>query len=460
MSMSDRIASWAHQLTLDQVPTQVQQTAARHLIDGLGTAVAAVRAGEGRAAVEVAIGLGGPPEAGIIGVGHRGSAPAAALANGTLLHALDFDDTHAGGLVHATAAVLPAAFAVGQHRGASGRDVLTAAVAGYESICRLAAAAPERFHARGAHPTSVCGVVAAAVSAGKLLHLTEPQMVHAMGIAVSQAGGLMEFLHSGGDTKPFHAGWASHAGIIAARLAGAGMTGPRNGLEGEFGLYRVFADARPDQGVLASLGEEWEIEQITIKPYPACQLIHATLDAAHRLRETVGDYRTLREVTAYVPGTVALVVCEPPDQKVAPATPYDAKFSLPWSVAAMLVDGEVGVSTYDAHQLGRPDVAALSARIRHVLVDYDGPDAEAPGRLLATTVDGDRAEAFVPRSSGTPAHPLSADALRAKVTGNLGGGEPVQRLVDAVDALAQSAGVDRILELTRECAMWEEVSGA
>ena len=448
MSAGAQLAGWTSRLTLADVPPDVQAQACAHLVDGLGTAVAAATTGAAAPAVDVATGLGGPPEATIIGTAHRVSAFAAAVANGTLVHALDFDDTHAASLVHATAIVLPVAFAVGEERGSSGAEVLAAAIAGYELVCRLAAAAPQSFHARGAHPTSVCGAVAAALVAGKLSGLSQQQMEDAIGIVVSQASGVMEFLHTGGSTKQFHAGWAAGSGIIAARLAAAGLAGPSAGLEGEFGLYRVFADRPPDLAVLTDdLGGAWQLDEITIKPYPSCQLMHASLDAAKDLRATVGDIAGLRDVVAAVPSTAAFIVCEPRVQKVKPRSPYGAKFSLPWSVAAMLVDGVVGRSTYATDQLDRPELTALAARITHEIVPYDGPDAEAPGRLRARTHDGRHIEALVARSSGSPGNPLGADGLRDKLQGNLGSESAADSMIAAVDDLASAPDVGSVMRL-------------
>ncbi|TMR27748.1 MmgE/PrpD family protein, partial [Nonomuraea zeae] len=277
MTAAAGLADWALGLRLDAVPERARQAAIRHLTDGFGCAVA--EPPHGSPAVAVALELGGPPQATVIGTRDRVGAPAAALANGALVHALDFDDTHAGGLVHATAPVLPVAFAVGEETGASGAEVLVAALIGYEVICRLGAAAPHGFHTRGLHATSVCGVLAAALVAARLYGLRPRQAVHALGIAGSQAGGLLEFLSTGADTKRLHPGLAAHAGILAARLARAGATGPDTVLEGEHGLYGALL-GRPGLRPSEDLGEVWEVTRITVKPYPACQLLHAALDAA------------------------------------------------------------------------------------------------------------------------------------------------------------------------------------
>ncbi|MFI6817528.1 MmgE/PrpD family protein [Nonomuraea sp. NPDC050328] len=397
-----RLAGWALGLTLEQVPRPAREAALRHLLDGLGCAVAA---GTDLPAVRVARDLGGPPEATILGTPWRVGAPAAALANGTLVHALDFDDTHAGGLVHATAPVLPVAFAVGEETGAGGAEVLIAALTGYETICRLGAAVPHGFHARGLHATAVCGVFAAALVAARLYGLSHARCVDALGIAGSQAGGLLEFLHTGASTKQLHPGFAAQAGIMAARLARAGASGPASVLEGAHGLYGALL-GRPGLDPITGLGERWEVTRIGVKPYPACRLLHASLDAARTLKADAGE---IAEITAEVHPDAAPIVCGPGKDRVR--TPYEAKFSLPWSVAAMLVDGEVTVRTYA--DVDRPEVAALAAKVRHEVTPFPGVAADQPGRLRVRFADGTSAVAESP-----PLSPDPAEQVRAKALGN------------------------------------------
>ncbi|MGW0808680.1 MmgE/PrpD family protein [Nonomuraea sp. NPDC002799] len=462
-----QFAEWALGLTLDAVPEPARAAVIRHLIDGFGCAVAAPR---GSPAVRVALELGGPPQATVICARpadaqaaddrpaddrRRIGAPAAALANGALVHALDFDDTHAGGLVHATAPVLPVAFAVGEETGASGAEVLVAALIGYEVICRLGAAAPHGFHARGLHATSVCGVLAAALVAARLYGLRPAQAVHALGIAGSQAGGLLEFLSTGADTKQLHPGLAAHAGILAARLARAGATGPGTVLEGRHGLYGVLL-GRPGLRPDGELGELWEVTRITVKPYPACQLLHAALDAARTLApalapapdiaRTPPDGRgVIEEVVAEVHADAASIVCGP--GKARPRTPYEAKFSLPWSVAAMLLDGEVTVRTYE--RVDRPEVIALAERVRHEVIAFPGVAADQPGRLRVRFADGTWVVAEVPRSSGGPGDPGIDELVRSKALAN---GLP-RTVLEQVERLAE---LDEVSALMSALVVHEE----
>ncbi len=449
-TLSRQLAAWAHDLALDQVPDGVRRAACLHLLDGLGTALAAALARAAEPAVQVAAGLGGPPEATILGTGTRVSAPAAALANGTLLHALDFDDTHPGGLVHATAAVLPAALAVGEQAGASGAEVLRTAIAGYEAVCRIAAAAPHGFHARGIHATSACGVFSAALIAALLARSPVPVITDALGMAGSAAGGLLEFLSTGASTKQLHPGMAAHSGILAARLAAAGATGPASVLEGGKGLYAALS-ARPASlaRVLDGLGQRWETAAVGIKPYPACQLLHATLDAVGRVLAQVPDPGEVVSVVACVHPDSAAIVCEPWPAKLRPRTAYDAKFSLPWSVAALLADRAVGLSTYSAESIARPQVAELASRVRAVRTAGDGPAADAAGRVDIVLTDGRTVTGEVPGSRGTAAEPMTDADVIAKFTANCGGSPVAAELAGAVLGLAALPSLRCVPDLAR-----------
>ncbi|MFB4309462.1 MmgE/PrpD family protein [Actinomadura sp. GTD37] len=441
------LAGWA--LALDRVPDDVAAAATRHLLDGFGTALGALRTGAAGPAVEVARGLGGPPEAAVLGTGELLSAPAAALANGTLVHALDFDDTHAGGLVHATAVVLPAAFAVGQQTGASGREILTAAVAGYETACRVAAAAPHGFHARGLHATMVAGVFSAALIGARLLGLDAGRAANALGIAGSQAGGLLAFLGTGASTKQLHPGFASQSGIIAARLAAAGATGPETVFDGPHGVFDALSAHPADPAsIVAGLGERWETTRIGIKPYAACQLSHATigavLDAMARERFGPGDVAGVR---ARVHPDSAPVVCDDSRDLTRPASPYAAKFSLPWTVAALITDGALTLETFDPASIARPEVTRLAARVRWDVAGGPGVAADAPGHVTITLGDGREVTGSVPRSEGGGDFPLGRAALLAKFTGNAGvpaaDAEAFARAVETLGAQPDAAAVMR-----------------
>ena len=348
-----------------------------------------------------------------------------------LFRSLDFDDTHAGGLVHATAVVLPVAIAVGEQVHASGSDVLVAAVIGYEVVCRVAAASPHGFHARGLHATQVAGTLAAAAVAARLMRLDAATTTHALGIAGSSSGGLLEFLTTGASTKQLHPGSAALNGILAARLAAAGATGPSTVLEGPHGIYAALSARDADvESVVDGLGSTWETQRITIKPYPSCQLMHVTLDAVREVLPL--DPADVVEIVAHVHPDSASIVCEPAAVKVEPRTSYDAKFSLPWSVAALVVDGSVGIATYDLESIARPGVVDLARRVRTQVSSGEGVAADADGHVVVRLRDGATLEGRVPRSTGGPDAPLSDDALVTKFLGTSGERHDLVTLVFAL----------------------------
>jgi 2-methylcitrate dehydratase PrpD len=259
-------------LSLDDLPAPVVTRAALLALDILGGCLAASRQDFGRAVLRAAERLGGAPESTLIGGGTvKVGAANAVLANGTLAHGLDFDDTREDAIVHTGSVAVTTALAVGEALDASGRAVLEAMIAGVEVMCRVGLAVPGQFHARHYHPTALCGSFAAAAVAGKLHALTEDQLVHAFGICGSQASGIIEYLADGSWTKRVHAGWAAHAGVTATLLAQSGLTGPETVFEGEHGFYQAFTSGY-DEGrlnaLIESLGATWELEQLTFKPYP------------------------------------------------------------------------------------------------------------------------------------------------------------------------------------------------
>jgi 2-methylcitrate dehydratase PrpD len=456
MTVAAELAAWTLGPSPEQATEAARLAAVRHLLDGVGCALASARSGAAAPAVTVALGLGGPPEATVLGSRQRVSAPAAALANGALVHGLDFDDTHAGGLVHATSVVLPAAFAVGEQQGATGADVLAAAQAAYEVVCRVAAASPHGFHARGLHATHVAGTLSAATAAGRLLGLAPGTLVDALGIAGSASGGLLEFLDTGSSTKQLHPGTASLSGVLAARLAAAGGSGPASVLEGRYGIWAALSAKPADPAsVLDGLGERWEVERITVKPYPACQLMHVTLDALAAALKGAGQVGAgdIESISCDVHPDSASIVCEPAADKVHPLSSYDAKFSLPWSCAALVVDGSVGVATYEPASISRAEVAALAARVRTDVVDPGGVAADAPGRVVVRLTDGRVLEGAVARSAGGPAAPLSDAELDAKFISNAGGDPGAAReLAAAVRSLAELPSLAPILDLAARVA--------
>lgn len=442
---AQRLAQFALELRAEEIPPHVQAAAKLHLLDTLGCGLAAVAIGGGDAGRAVAQGMAGTPEATLIGGFERVPAPSAALANGILIHTLDYDDTHAEAVAHVSAVVVPAALAVAEARGADGREFLTALIAANEIVARIGAVASGEFHERGFHPTAVAGVFGATAAAARLSDDGLEQAVSALGIAGSMASGLFAYLDDATSTKPIHAGWAAHAGIIAARLAAAGAEGPPHILEGRFGLFDAFIGRIPDLAdALADLGSRWETPRIAYKPYPTCHFCHGALGSAASLQLEPG---AVSGIIAIVPPGAVDVVLEPVAAKLEPRTPYEAKFSLQHSLAAMIVNGGVGTSTYTEDAIADPAVRALARKVSYEVRDFP---SSFGGAVEVRTTDGQVLRAELPHPAGTAENPLGDAAVLAKYRDNAALSLPpdhVTRLEDVVESLERRRDLSSVAEV-------------
>ncbi|HEU5197181.1 MAG TPA: MmgE/PrpD family protein [Methylomirabilota bacterium] len=419
MTLARRLADFTAALEFDALPSEVVASAKLRTLDILGIALAATTLETAPSILGALEGWGGGGDCTVLGTKQTATVPLAILANGSLAHSLDYDDTHAASITHASAVVVPVALALGEAGGLDGRTVITAAVAGYESIARLGMAASGVFHARGWHATAVCGAFAAALVAGRLERLDPARLTAALGIAGSFASGVLEHLEDGSWVKRVHPGWAGHAGAVASALARGGFTGPATVLDGRFGFYRNFVGAEPDQAPFETLCRQWETLAIGYKPYPCCHYNHAYLDCALELRrEHCLTAEAIEAVECLVPAGQVPIVCEPRAAKLRPRTAYDAQFSLPFSVASALLDGRVGLDTYAPERLTEAARLGLAARVRHT-VDPDSAFPRGfPGWVRLRLRDGRTLEARAPDGRGSLSRPLPAEAIVEKFRDN------------------------------------------
>lgn len=419
MSLSRSFVEWG--LSASGIPDTVHRAARQHVLDGIGNAMAADRLGAVSHVVDEAMEYEFPAVASVIGRRQRIPQAMAALANGALIHGLDYDDTHGGALVHGTAVTLPAVLAMGQARDSDFNTAIEAMITGLEVTMRIGRAVPHGFHRRGFHATSVAGVFGATLAAAKLAGLDEPTTVNALGLAGSTASGSLEFLSSGSSTKQIHPGWASMSAVLAVRLAERGATGPDSILDGRFGLFRSYlgADLEEPASLLSDLGSVWETTQMTLKPYPVCQLSHATLDATKEIMDRLSPER-IEVIDVSLPGESIPVVAEPASDKIKPRSTYEAKFSVQWDVAALLIDGHVSIDHFTESQLSRQSINDLASRVRITEYSFDGVPADAPGMVEITTTDGSTYSGHVEASRGSPNNPLTDADLIEKFRMNVG----------------------------------------
>lgn len=326
---------------------------------------------------------------------------------GGLAHILEMDDLHRESVTHPGSVVVPAAWAIAERDGLGGRAFLAAVLAGYEACCRVGMAVG-RAHYRVWHNTSTCGPFGAAMAAGRLLDLSEDQMVWALGNAGTQSSGLWEFLATGAMSKHLHTARAAESGVLAALLAKEGFTGPEAILEGEKGFFAGLCPDPIPSAVTAAPDRPWALTATSIKPWPCCRHTHPAIDAALALHEQLAGAPVASVAVATY--QAALDVCDRPD----PSEPYGARFSLQHCVAAALTDGAVTPASFDGPARAR--LAATRATVtvaRSPDIDAAYPDAwGADVSVLAA--DGRTLQAVRHDALGDPGNPLPAEAVAAK----------------------------------------------
>jgi 2-methylcitrate dehydratase PrpD len=415
---AERLAAWGLGLRYEDIPQEVVDAAKLHFLDTIGCGLAAHALGvatEGRTMVAE---QAGTPDATVIGLDRALPGASAAFANAMLCHGLDFDDTHPASVAHVSAVVTPVALAAAEVAGKGGRDLITAVVLGNETVIRVGMAAPSKFHARGFHPTSICGIFGGTMATGLLTGTGEAALTSALGIAGSFASGIFAYLDVGTATKPMPPAWAAQGSFYANRLGQLGAEGPPTVLEGRFGVYHAFLGEYIDvEPQIADLGSRWETPRIAYKPYPACHYIHGSLGATRSLLGQVA-VDDIADILVTLPEAGVALVTEPQVEKRAPRTDYEAKFSLQYSTAAMLVHGQVGVKTYTTEAIADPKVLAVAAKVRYEVKPYPTYPGSFPGGVVITLKDGRTLNAELDYQKGGPENPLSAEEVIEKWRGN------------------------------------------
>jgi 2-methylcitrate dehydratase PrpD len=427
----DLVCRWRQAAAL---PGDVVHVAKMHLLDSIGVGLAASRhqVGEPYRCFANQIANGGA--ASIFGASTGAAAADAALINGGLIHSLEFDDTHTASIAHGSSVMTACALAAAEASGASGSDLLRAYVLGWEALIRIGAAAPGSFQARGFQVSSVGGALVSALAAGELIHLDESRAVAAIGIALSQASGVFEFLSNGSTVKSMHPGWAAHSGIMAASLARAGLTGPETSFEGRFGLFRTFADdahaADRFAHELATFGRQWRLMEAAYKFYPCCHYIHPFIEAGRLLQNGGATEQNVASIVLRVPEGASGIICEPWDTKLAAESGHAMRWSLPLVFASQMVHGQVDLATFDS--LPNERVRQFASRIAwRPLQGAAFPqrfEAEAECRLA----NGDVRSVRVDDAFGNTSRPPDQEAILRKFRANAS----LAMIGDAAGALA------------------------
>jgi 2-methylcitrate dehydratase PrpD len=458
------VSRFAAGVRMGELEEGLLQDARRRVTDIIGIALAASGMEPARVVGAVIESWGGKGQASAIGRSGRYPTASAALLNGTLAHALDYDDTHLPSVLHPSAAVVPAALAVAEASGASGRDLLAAVAAGDELTVRVGMAGYDRelgnsiFFDKGLHATSIAGTVGGALAAAMLYGLEEEEIGHAIAISASMGAGLIEANRTGGTVKRIHCGWAAHAGVTAAELARHGLTGPPTVFEGRFGFLQAYLDDKADaEEITRGLGEEWALPRIFFKPYPANHFTHAGIDAAIKLREEGLDLGEIEALELGVATPVLRTIAQPEEEKAKPSTGYAAQFSGPFTVATALVGGGglgVSLSDFTDATVKEPLKLDLASRVRCVAdeeCDRIFPN-QFPAVLRVRLNSGEKLEARVSHNRGGPENPLSDQELKTKFLTNAERVLPaarVEELARALEVLGGAKTIEETMEITR-----------
>ncbi len=411
-SPSQQLASFAAALTFEVIPEPVIRKTEDLLVDWFGSCVA----GKGARAVETiaAFAASAGPSTGRAEVlinRSRSSAYFAAMVNAAASHVVEQDDVHNGSVFHPATVVFPVALALAQTHGCTGKQMLAAAVAGYEVGIRVGEFLG-RSHYKVFHTTGTAGTLAAAATAGNLLGLNPPQMLHALGSAGTQSAGLWEFLRTAADSKQLHTAHAAAAGLMSASLAQNGFTGAAQILEGAQGMAAGMSSDADVTRLTDGLGKRWATVETSFKYHACCRHTHPAADALHQVMAAHGlKPADVAQVVTHV-HQGAIDVLGP---VVNPTTVHQSKFSMGTTLALVAQFGHAGLAEFDQH-FNTAQTVAFCNRVSMALdteVDSAYPKRWI-GKVTVTTTDGRSLHGRVDEPKGDPGNTLSRDEISSK----------------------------------------------
>jgi 2-methylcitrate dehydratase PrpD len=423
----------------------VRKEAARTLLNWVGCAVGGSRHETVGIAISAMAPFSGPAQASILGRKERLDILNTALINGISSHVLDYDDTHTRNIVHPAGPVISAILALSEHQPVSGTDFVNALVVGVDVECRVGNSVYPKHYDAGWHITGTAGVFGAAAAAGKLLGLSERQMLWAIGLAATQPVGLQEMF--GSMTKSFHPGRAAQNGLTAALLASKNFTSSEQSLEAKYGWVNVVSAAHNYDDITKTLGKTYEISNNTYKPFACGVVMHATIDGCIQLRnETKLTADEIDRVELKVHPLVMQLT-----SKKSPQTGLEGKFSIYHAASVALVEGAGGIDQFSDRAVRDRTISALRDRVSTVV---DSSLHEDQVRITLVSKSGRRVEKFVEHAVGSLQNPMSDKDLEFKFTGLTNGVLPADRqrkLMDlcwTVESLPKAAAVAEAARVT------------
>ena len=451
---SDNICEHLAGLTFEDLP-QASVTAAKHvLLDSVGVMLGASgTVEEVRPFIALARSMGEGPSH-ILGTPYRVPAPAAALANGSMMHALDYEDTYDVVPGHPNASLVPALIALAQARKpVDGRRFLTALAAGCDLACRIGLALDRRIEEGGWYPPPILAGFGAAAGAAILLGLGPVQIRDCLSLALCQVTMPGEIKYSTGTViRAVREAFPAQSAVQSALLAEGGIAGFETPLEGRSGFYALYAGGLFNQErLLDRLGQSFAIEQLTFKLWPSCRGTHPYIEAALELGARGISAEQIDSLHFLIGGPDQQMLIEPVERKQSPQVVIDAKFSIPFCTALALVRGRVTLRDFSSESLAEERILALARNSTFELAPRPHWKVGVSGAILARLKDGSEMEIDVPEAQGSPSRPVGEEALRAKFLDCIRYGaahvspEAAARLADGILALEHVADVGSLL---------------
>lgn len=439
----------------EDLPLNVVEATKKEILDILGVSVGGASEPGAKELLEIVTDWGGKEESSIIGCRQKVPAPNAAHVNATMAHALDFDDVHEYAVIHPGVAIIPTCMAMAERKGhLSGKEAITNTALGVDMMCRLAlATTPGASPIKtGWHLTTVFGFLGAAGTAARILGFDVERTVNAMGIAYHQCCGNGQCVKDGALTKRLGPGFAVKGGITAALMAEKGVTGAKNCLEGEIGLYNLYMGGDYDSKILTKdLGKKFEGINVAMKPYPCCRGIHPAIDAALALvNEQNIAVENIQEIKLFVSEEHHFLLCTPPDAKCKPRNPVDAQFSIPWGVAAAIARKRVSLEDFTEEAIKSSDILEVAGKTG-VEVDNTLKRSEKvdPTRVNIITKQGDVYSKQVEDPLGSLQRPMSFNDCTAKFRGcaKALASEKIDRIIEQIGQLEAVKDIREIIDL-------------
>ena len=442
LSATQSLARFITESRFEALPEALRHEGRRSILNHIGCALGVARDPAVVTALEIMRESSGKSVASVYGQREKLGVMEAAFVNAIASNLLDYDDTHLRTVIHPSAPVAPAVFALAEETGATGAEVLHAFLLGGEVACRIGNAVSPGHYARGWHITASTGVFGAAAAAARLLRLSAEQTADALGIAASQSGSIVENLATA--AKNIGVGNAARNGILAARFAARGYRAAPLSIEGPLGWARAMGDEAQVKEITEGLGQRWEIARNTYKPYAAGIVFHAVIDACLELRETIGAAVTqIARVT--VAGDALLLARG--DRVVR--NERDTRVSIHHCAAIALALGRADVADFEMPAVQDTELAALRAK---VVAECDASLPRGAARVTIALANGSTHQAYVEHPRGSAERPLSDAELAAKYRANavLGGmTSDVQAQIAALWALDQAPSTAPLMALLR-----------